>query len=117
MTIQISTSLRLLLIVLAVVLAAPAYAQDLGQPNVVLVFMDNFGYGELGVYGGGITRGGPTPRIDQLAAEDWPAAREAASLLLEELAAAPPTRGRNAARDQVQDFLAEAEGELAQGHR
>ena len=69
MTKQISTYLRLLLIALAVVLAAPAYAQDFGQPNVVLVFMDNFGYGELGVYGGGITRGGPTPRIDQLAAE------------------------------------------------
>jgi arylsulfatase len=31
--------------------------------------MDNFGYGELGVYGGGITRGGPTPRIDKLADE------------------------------------------------
>jgi arylsulfatase len=69
MTKQISTNLRLLLIALAVVLAAPAYAQDFGQPNVVLVFMDNFGYGELGVYGGGITRGGPTPRIDTLATE------------------------------------------------
>ena len=23
------------------------------QPNVVLVLMDNFGYGEIGVYGGG----------------------------------------------------------------
>jgi arylsulfatase len=31
--------------------------------------MDNFGYGELGVYGGGITRGGATPRIDKLAGE------------------------------------------------
>ena len=39
------------------------------QPNIVLVFMDNFGYGELGVYGGGITRGGSTPRIDALAEE------------------------------------------------
>ena len=29
----------------------------------------NLGYGEVGVYGGGITRGAPTPRIDQLAAE------------------------------------------------
>ena len=55
-----------LAVALAVVLAAPAYAQDFGQPNVVLVFMDNFGYGELGVYGGGITRGGPTPRIDHV---------------------------------------------------
>jgi arylsulfatase A-like enzyme len=31
--------------------------------------MDNLGYGEVGVYGGGITRGAPTPRIDRLAAE------------------------------------------------
>ena len=39
------------------------------KPNVVLVFMDNFGWGEPGVYGGGILRGAPTPRIDTLAAE------------------------------------------------
>jgi arylsulfatase len=31
--------------------------------------MDNLGYGEVSVYGGGITRGAPTPRIDQLEAE------------------------------------------------
>jgi arylsulfatase len=31
--------------------------------------MDNLGYGELGVYGGGMLRGAPTPRIDQLATE------------------------------------------------
>jgi arylsulfatase len=29
----------------------------------------NLGYGELGVYGGGILRGAPTPRIDKLASE------------------------------------------------
>jgi arylsulfatase A-like enzyme len=39
------------------------------QPNIVLILMDNLGYGELGVYGGGVLRGAPTPRIDQLAAE------------------------------------------------
>jgi arylsulfatase len=39
------------------------------QPNIVLVFMDNFGWGELGVYGGGILRGAPTPRTDRLASE------------------------------------------------
>src|SRR5271154_6660654 len=39
------------------------------QPNVVLVLMDNLGWGEPGVYGGGILRGAPTPRIDHLAAE------------------------------------------------
>ena len=38
-------------------------------PNVVLILMDNLGYGELGVYGGGVTRGAPTPRIDKLASE------------------------------------------------
>jgi arylsulfatase len=31
--------------------------------------MDNFGWGELGCYGGGILRGAPTPRIDALAQE------------------------------------------------
>ena len=30
---------------------------------------DNLGYGELGVFGGGILRGAATPRIDALAAE------------------------------------------------
>ena len=39
------------------------------QQNIVLVLMDNFGWGELGTYGGGILRGGETPRIDQLADE------------------------------------------------
>src|SRR5437667_5420950 len=39
------------------------------KPNIVLVLMDNLGYGELGVYGGGILRGAPTPRVDSLAAE------------------------------------------------
>lgn len=39
------------------------------QPNIVFIFADNLGYGELGCYGGGILRGAPTPRIDKLAAE------------------------------------------------
>ena len=49
------------------ILSEAAGAQD--KPNIVLIFMDNFGYGELGCYGGGITRGAPTPRIDRLATE------------------------------------------------
>jgi arylsulfatase A-like enzyme len=44
-------------------------ATDRDKPNILFVLMDNLGYGELGVYGGGILRGAPTPRIDQLAAE------------------------------------------------
>lgn len=39
------------------------------RPNVVFVLMDNLGWGELGVYGGGILRGAPTPRIDRFAGE------------------------------------------------
>ena len=35
-----------------------------GKPNIVFILMDNLGYGGLGVYGGGITRGAPTPSID-----------------------------------------------------
>ena len=60
-------ALTLLISVLCVG-ASPVSAQN-DQPNVVLVFMDNFGWGELGTYGGGILRGAPTPRIDSIAAE------------------------------------------------
>jgi len=39
------------------------------RPNIVFFFWDNFGWGELGCYGGGVLRGAPTPRIDGLAAD------------------------------------------------
>jgi arylsulfatase len=39
------------------------------RPNIVLMLADNLGFGELGAYGGGVLRGAPTPRLDQLAAE------------------------------------------------
>src|SRR5215475_12362252 len=58
------------LALLAICLSAPFHAvaqQD--RPNIVFILMDNLGYGELGVYGSGILRGAPTPRIDQLASE------------------------------------------------
>src|SRR2546430_16117763 len=35
------------------------------KTNIVFLLMDNLGYGELGVYGGGVLRGAPTPRIDK----------------------------------------------------
>jgi arylsulfatase len=46
---------------------APALAQSRKPPNILFILTDNLGYGELGVYGGGATRGAPTPRIDTLA--------------------------------------------------
>ncbi|OIQ28501.1 MAG: arylsulfatase [Bacteroidetes bacterium MedPE-SWsnd-G2] len=39
------------------------------KPNIVFIFMDNFGWGEIGAYGGGILRGAPTPNIDSIADE------------------------------------------------
>ena len=58
---------KALCIFILMCMAPFAQAQD--QPNIVLVFMDNFGWGEPGFNGGGIIRGAPTPRIDTLASE------------------------------------------------
>ena len=43
--------------------------KGVSQPNIVFLFVDNLGFGELGCYGGGIVRGVPTPNIDRLASE------------------------------------------------
>ena len=48
--------------------AGTAEAQT-ARPNILFMLVDNLGYGELGAYGGGATRGAPTPRIDRLASE------------------------------------------------
>ena len=69
-------------VVLAAALEGLAQSQALGQQpdvrpppnavrktNIVFILVDNLGYGELGVYGGGILRGAATPRIDQLASQ------------------------------------------------
>ncbi len=46
-----------MLVLVSMLVVTATWAQE--KPNIVFIFMDNFGYGELGVYGGGITRGGP----------------------------------------------------------
>jgi arylsulfatase len=38
-------------------------------PNVLLVVMDDVGWGDFGCYGGGVAVGAPTPNIDRLARE------------------------------------------------
>jgi arylsulfatase len=58
-----------LFLVMAILAPRAIFAQPAKKPNIVLVFMDNFGWGEIGAYGGGILRGAPTPRIDSLAQE------------------------------------------------
>jgi|LGOV01.1.fsa_nt_gb arylsulfatase len=45
----------------------PALGAD--KPNVVVMMVDNLGWGELGCYGGGELRGAATPRLDKLAEE------------------------------------------------
>lgn len=53
----------------AVLLLLGTWAGAADRPNIVLILMDNFGYGEVGVYGGGVLRGAPTPHIDSIAAD------------------------------------------------
>ena len=52
--------------------AAPwVHAQD-GRgtkPNIILIVGDDVGWGDLGVYGGGLNRGIPTPNLDRMADE------------------------------------------------
>ena len=55
------------LLIVFIIFSIGAHAQKNEKPNVVLIFMDNYGWGEPGCYGGGILRGAPTPNIDKLA--------------------------------------------------
>jgi arylsulfatase len=59
----------LALLVIAFLACLPGLAVAQAKPNIILVFMDNFGWGEPGFNGGGIIRGAATPRLDQLADE------------------------------------------------
>lgn len=39
------------------------------KPNIILIVGDDVGWGDLGVYGGGLNRGIPTPNLDRMADE------------------------------------------------
>tara|TARA_R110001599_G_scaffold353847_1_gene600000 strand:+ start:5729 stop:6139 length:411 start_codon:yes stop_codon:yes gene_type:complete len=58
-----SSSLWLLLLTLTSTQVSAA------APNIVFILLDNVGYGEFGVYGGGALRGAPTPNINHLATQ------------------------------------------------
>ena len=61
---------KIVYLLFCILFVAPfALAQDQTKPNVVVMMVDNLGWGELGVYGGGDLRGAPTPRLDRLAQE------------------------------------------------
>lgn len=63
-----SAAARLVALVALGVMWAPAQiAAQSARPNIILMFPDNLGWGEVGAYGG--VRGQFTPRIDKLAAE------------------------------------------------
>jgi arylsulfatase A-like enzyme len=49
-----------------VAFAAPSFATDQSRPNVVIVFADDMGYGDLGCYGNKAAR---TPHLDRMAVE------------------------------------------------
>ena len=67
-------TMRLTRLAASVILAAlvcsagVTLAQD-QKPNILFILADNLGYGELGAYGGGATRGASTAALDQLASE------------------------------------------------
>src|ERR1035441_7238098 len=56
----------LILVVLASKL--PGFAQA-KKPNIIILMTDDVGWMDLGVYGGGVDRGAPTPNMDRVAAE------------------------------------------------
>ncbi|MXV51139.1 sulfatase-like hydrolase/transferase [Pedobacter sp. HMF7647] len=39
------------------------------KPNIIMLISDDTGWGDLGVYGGGVGRGMPTPNLDRMAKE------------------------------------------------
>ena len=61
--------LKIILLFFSAILTASS--QENGKPNIILILMDNFGWGEIGVYGGGVMRGAPTPNIDSLASDGF----------------------------------------------
>ena len=56
-------------VVIVFCMCFPLSATSSEKPNVLIIMVDNLGWGELGVYGGGLLRGVDTPRLDKFASE------------------------------------------------
>ena len=59
--------LRFLAVAASSLMSLVSVAQAQEKPNVVIMMVDNLGWGEIGTYGGGILRGAETPVLDALA--------------------------------------------------
>jgi arylsulfatase len=59
------------LIALTLFTIPQTHAQDVrgSKPNILLIVGDDVGWGDLGIYGGGMNRGIPTPSLDRMADE------------------------------------------------
>ena len=58
--------MRILFSILTVIVALSTSTHGQEKPNIVLMFLGNIGYGDLGCYGNTLVK---TPRIDRLARE------------------------------------------------
>ena len=57
---------RLFIILLGCIIVACTQADDINQPNVIVIFVDDMGYGDLSCYGSELIK---TPRLDRMAEE------------------------------------------------
>lgn len=58
---------KISLVLVSIIFGTVHIYANTDKPNILFILVDNLGYGELGIYGGGALRGAPTPNIDALA--------------------------------------------------